>query len=154
MNNNFLLDREFFNINTRCDKEKKEENKKEKQYKKQENNIPFLDHGRFNDLYKDKDKDKEVKKYNFSKEEQYSKINNYQFNDYQTQYKNMINVDRIGFNNNNKEQKYYSPYDRNIHIEKKNINGLDFIDKTKKNDYYKNINLKKFNPDINYKDFI
>jgi len=149
MNKDILLDRQYFNINTRGTQQLSNEKKvkEEKEYQ-----VPFFDRGQFNNNFK---KEETQPKIINNEEDKYKKINNMRFNDYQVKYKNDIKVDRIGYNDDKKKQVYYSPYERNIHIEKKNnINGLDFVDKNKKTEYYKNINLKKFDPNINYKDFL
>jgi len=150
MNKDILLDRQYFNINTRGTQQLNNNNKKET---KKEYQVPFFDRGQFNNNFK---KEETQPKIINNEEDKYKKINNMRFNDYQVKYKNDIKVDRIGYNNDNKkDQVCYSPYERNICIEQKNnINGLDFIDKNKKTEYYKNINLKKFDPNINYKDFL
>lgn len=153
MNTDILLDRKFFNINTRIIKnnlikkenikkqDKKEEYKKEEDKKDKKNKIIYMDRNDFKKEIKEDVKDK--------------KIQNMQFNSYLIKYRTKKNIDRIGFENNNKEQIFYKPYERNdIKIENKNLNNLDFIDKNKNTEYYKKINLKKFNPNINYKDFI
>jgi len=151
MNKDILLDRQYFNINTRGTQQLS--NKKKVEEKKYQ--VPFFDRGNFNNNFKKDDK-KEIPKIMNNEEDKYKKMNNIRFNEYQIKYKNDIKVDRIGYNNDNKkDQVCYSPYERNICIEQKNnINGLDFIDKNKKTEYYKNINLKKFDPNINYKDFL
>lgn len=155
MNKDILLDRQYFNINTRGTQQLNNDKKKVEGKKYQ---VPFLDRSQFdNDFKKNNKEEKEISKIKIlnNQEDKYKKINNIRFNDYQVKYKNDINVDRIGYDNNKKEQIYYSPYKRNISIKKKNdINGLDFIDKNQKTEYYKKLDLKKFNPNINYKDFL
>lgn len=147
MNNNHLLDREYFNIVTRNNNNYKNE---EKNVQKQivNNNIIYIDREKFN---KNNNTEKKV---NIYEDEKDKKMQNMRFNPYLIQYRNRTTVDRIGYNNeNNKEEVYYKPYERNIKVENRNLNKLDFIDKDKKSEYYKNIDLKKFNPNINYKNF-
>lgn len=147
MNNNHLLDREFFNITTRNNNNYKKEEKFVKTQINQ-NNLIYMDRDQFK-------KSQNKKKLIINQEdEKNKKMENMRFNPYLIQYRNRTTVDRIGYNNeNSKEEVYYKPYERNIIVENKNLNKLDFIDKDKKSDYYKNVDLKKFNPNINYKDF-
>lgn len=155
MNQNYLLDREFFNIDTRNEKNN---NKKEQTIIK--NNLIYMDRNEFKNqkpLFTEKSNEEKplYNTSNYKEDEKDKKIQNMRFNPYLTQYRMRKNVDRIGYDNKNeKEQIYYSPYERNnIKIENKNLNNLDFIDKNKKTDYYKNVDLNKFNPNINYKNF-
>lgn len=161
MNPNYLLDREFFNITTRNTNSITNEQKKET---KIVNNTVYMDRNQFEKqkplfLEEKKQKDKPLYKISINmikKDEKNTKIQNMQFNPYLTQYRMGKNIDRICYENNNeKEQIYYKPFERNnIRIKNKNLNKLDFVDKDKKSEYYKKVNLNKFNPNINYKDFI
>lgn len=161
MNPNYLLDREFFNITTR---NTNSNTNQEKEQTKIVNNTVYMDRKDFEKqkplfLQEKKQEDKPLYKTSINmiqEDEKNKKIQNMQFNPYMTQYRMGKNMDRIGYENNNqKEQLYYKPFERNnLRIENKNLNKLDFVDKDKKSEYYKNLNLKKFNPNINYKDFI
>lgn len=152
MNQNYLLDREFFNISTKDDNfNKKKIEKINKNQKKIKNNILYLDRNEFKNNHVI-----EKKELNNKNEEDLlnKKINDLKFNNYQNVHKKIKN-DRIEFFNKKKENINYEPYKRNIKIEQNLIiNQLDFSDNSKKNDYYKNINLNKFNPNINYNEFI
>lgn len=141
MNENYLLDRQFFNIDTRNDNYKKKEENIQEKLNFQNQKLNYIDRNEFNNQM-----DKKINKNN--------KINSIKFDEYQIQHKNGIKTDRIGFNSNNKEEIYYKPYQRNIVIENKNLTKLDFIDKNEKTEYYKKIDLQKFDPNINYKDFL
>lgn len=154
MNPNHLLDREFFNITTRNNNNFKKEEKKVKIEMKQTNLI-YMDRDEFSKKKYQNIQEKSLNKIsNTIQEDNNKKIQNMQFNPYLTQYRNKKSVDRIGFNSNQKEELYYKPFERNIKVENKNLTKLDFIDKNKKTEYYKSIDLKKFNPNINYKDFL
>lgn len=160
MNPNYLLDREFFNIQTRNNNT----NANEKKESKITNNIVYMDRKQFEKqkplFLEEKNTDEPLYKTSINmiqEDEKNKKIQNMQFNPYLTQFRNAkSSMDRFSYENDNqKEQIYYTPYERNnIRIENKNLNKLDFIDKNKKSEYYKNIDLKKFNPNINYKEFL
>lgn len=152
MNPNYLLDREFFNITTRNNNNYKNEERIVSQ-EFQKNNIIYMDRDKFTEKKEEKQQYKKTILMT-DEDKRNEKINNINFNSYQTQHKLGIKVDRIGYENSQKEQLYYRPFERNIMVENKNLTKLDFIEKDKKSEYYKKIDLKKFNPNINYKDFI
>ena len=148
MNKNFLLDREYFNINTRNGNIDNKKNVKNENHKN--DSIHYLDRNQFSKI-EDNIEEKEYKNNN----DNYDKINDIRFNNYQNQYRNEIKTERIEYDNNKKEEIYYKPYERNIHIEKNiEMNQMDFTEKNKKTKYYKGIKLDKYDPNINYKDFI
>lgn len=154
--NNYLLDRDFFNLNS-----KNEEKNKKKPIIN--NNTFYMDRDVFQKqkpLYLDNNVKNEETIYKTtinitSENKKNKKIHDMQFNPYIVQHRLGKNVDRMSYlNKNEKEQVYYKPFERNITVENKQLNGLDFTDKNKETNYYKNINLDKFNPNINYKDFL
>lgn len=153
MNNNHLLDRKFFNIVTRNNNNYNNEEKNVKTTINQ-NNVVFFDREKFKNQTNTTDNTTINKNIDYQNDKD-KKINDLRFNSYATKYKNRINLDRIGYNDSNKKEEiYYKPYERNLAVKNKNLTKLDFIDKNKKTEYYKNINLDKFNPNINYKDFL
>tara|TARA_B110001454_G_C12714770_1_gene432178 strand:- start:1740 stop:2207 length:468 start_codon:yes stop_codon:yes gene_type:complete len=141
---NINLDRQFFNINTRGSYNDKKDNKFNEY--NQKNNPQYLDRNQFSEnLLEIKKKD--------------DKINNMIFAKYQTINKDM-HTERINSYLIKKEQVYTSQFDRLIPNKTKekidlmpedttNINNL-FFKNNKKN---KKINLKKFNPNIDYSKF-
>jgi len=141
---NINLDRQFFNINTRGSYNEKKDNKFNEY--NQKNNPQYLDRNQFSEnLLEIKKKD--------------DKINNMIFAKYQTINKDM-HTDRINSYLINKEQVYTSQFDRLIpNKTKENINLMP-EDTTNKNNLFfkkknkKKINLKKFNPNIDYSKFL